>query len=310
MRNKLIIFLCFSLNIYLPGMGFQLIKTIENDEFYKLREVAVSQNGIYILDVGNKTVFHYSTDFNHIQTISNAGQGPGEFIEPNDIIVEKDTLWILGHTLMKVGKFVDGKLFDSFQMERMPFSFTKVKKQFIVSQVFSSSFLSSYSVGGQLIDLTKAQGVAKKKLFGSSFNLFSALTHLSSSKDNIYLTYEYKNAIEKYDMNMEFVKSKNISEKIKEPIVKKGNNNSWYIDGNAIAKDIEYFQKKVYVLWMSQKEQVECEGLSQLSVFTENLKFIETVTIPDCVVGIDIYDNKLYGVCNEPYPMVVIYEIE
>lgn len=310
MKNKMLIFLCFSLNIFLIGMDLHLIKSIENNEFYKLSKIDVSSDGIYILDVGNQSVFHYSHDYKYNQIISRAGQGPGEFIEPNDIIAEKDTLWILGHTLMKVGKFVDGKLFDSFQMERMPFSFTKVKKQFIVSQVFSSSFLSSYNSSGQLIDSTKAQGAAKKKLYGASLNVFSSLVHLTSSDENVFLTYEYKNAVEKYDLNMKLEKSKKIFKKIKEPKVKKGNENSWHIDGNAIAKDIEYFQNKVYVLWMSQEEQVDCEGLSQLSVFTENLKNIETITIPHCVEGVDIYDNKLYGVCNEPYPMVVIYEIE
>lgn len=298
----------FIITVY--ATDFKLVNEIENHEFYKLKKIAVSNDGIFILDGGNQVVFQYSLAGEYQQSISGPGQGPGEFIEPNNIIVSEDTLWILGHTLMRVGEFVDAEYTGSFQMERMPFSFCRIANHFIVGQVFSTTFLSKYNSRGVLQDSTSFQGASRKKFKNIPFPLFSTLTHMSSSDTHMYLTYEYKNAIEKYDQNLKLLKSKKIAKKIKEPKVKDGGNNQWYIEGDALAKDIQYFNKQIYVLWMSQIAQVECEGLSQLSIFDENLKFIENVTIPDCVVGFDIYNGNLFGVCNEPYPKVVIYEIQ
>ena len=297
----------FAISLY--ATDFKLVNEINNDEFYKLKKIAVSDVGIFVLDGGNQIVFQYSLDGEYLHTISGPGQGPGEFIEPEDIIVNKDTLWILGHTLMRVGQFIDAEFIGLFQMEKMPISFCRIANHFIVGQVFSITFLSKYNSLGILQDSTSFQGAARKKFGKSPFPLFSTLTHMSSSDTYMYLTYEYKNAIEKYDQNLKLLKSKKIAKKIKEPKVKDGGNSHWYIEGDALAKDIQYFNKKVYVLWMSQIAQVECEGLSQLSIFDENLKFIENVTIPDCVVGFDIYNGNLFGVCNEPYPKIVIYEI-
>ncbi|MBC8185585.1 6-bladed beta-propeller [candidate division KSB1 bacterium] len=296
------------INLY--ATDFNLVNEIENDEFYKLKKIAVSDEGVFVLDVGNQVVFQYALDGEFLHTISGPGQGPGEFIEPTNIIVNEDTLWILGHTLMRVGQFIEAEFSGLFQMEKMPIAFCKIANNFIIGQVFSTTFLSKYNSQGILQDSTSFQGAARKKFKNIPFPLFSTLTHMSSSDTHMYLTYEYKNAIEKYDQNLKLLKSKKIAKKLKEPKVKDGGNNNWYIEGDAIAKDIQYFNNKVYVLWMSQIAQVECEGLSQLSIFDENLKFIENVTIPDCVVGFDIYNGNLFGACNEPYPKVVIYEIQ
>ncbi len=286
------------------------VGTIENDEFYELRKVAVSKSGIFILDVGNKTVFQYSLNGEYQSTISEPGQGPGEFIEPVSILADKDTLWILGHTLMRIGTFVKGQFEQSIQMDKMPVSFCIIANQFVVGEIFSSRFLARYSTTGTLLDSASFQGAAKKKFNGAPFPLFSALTHMTSSDSHIYLTYEYKNAVEKYDPNLKLIKSKKISRKIKEPQVKEGLDNSWYIDGDAIAKDIQYDHNRVYVLWLQQKLQVDCEGLSRISVFDEDLKHLYDLDLPDCVIGFDVFDGRLYGLCNEPIPRVVIYALD
>ena len=288
----------------------KLIYIIGNDQFYQLRKVAVNKTGIYLLDSGSQTVFHYSINGDLISRVSNPGQGPGEFIEPVDIDVTGDTLWILGHTLMRIGEFVSGDFVRSFQMEKMPISFTRINNRFIVGQIFSSSFLSIFSSNGILLDSALLQGAAKRKINGSPFPVFSTLIHMTSSNSHIYITYEYKNAVEKYSPDLRLLKSRKISKKLKEPRVQDGGNNQWFIDGNAIAKDIQYSNGRIYVLWMKQELTVDCEGLSQISVFDEKLRHEMDIVLPDCILGFDIYDGKLYGVCEEPHPKVMVYEIE
>jgi hypothetical protein len=40
--------------------GLISVGTIENNAFYKLSKIAVSNKGLFILDVGDQTVFHYT----------------------------------------------------------------------------------------------------------------------------------------------------------------------------------------------------------------------------------------------------------
>ncbi len=288
----------------------KFIDKIVSDDFYKLTKIIVVPKSIYLLDVGNTKIYQFTNFLKLFNVIGSYGLGPGEFVEPNDILVNGDTLWVLDHSSMRINTFINGDFVSFTQLEIMPISFDKIGNRFSVGHVFSSVFMANYSMDGSHIDSVSFQGASKLYFKGSPFPIFSALTHMASSEKYIYLTYEYKNAVEKYNSNLQLIKSTFISEYIEEPEVRDGGGNQFYIDGMAIAKDIQFYQNKVYVLWMAQNEQIECEGLSQLSVFDSDLNHEQDITLPDCIVGFDIHDGKLYGVCEEPEPQVVIYNFD
>jgi len=309
-RKTLAIIANLIITLAMGGAELASDQTIKSDTFYRLHRVAVSEQGIFLLDQGRKTVDHYSLAGEYLESMGAEGQGPGEFVEPQNLLITGDTLWVLGHTMRRIVKFVDGQFAGAIQMQSMPISFSRIGTDFIVGHVFTPTFLIKYNHQGQPLDSSRHQGASRKKFKNSPFPIFSALTHMTASRSHFYLTYEYKNAVEKYSPELRLKKSAKIAKRLKEPQVKDGGNNQWYIDGDAIAKDIKYSVGKVYVLWMAQIEQVECEGLSRISIFDENLKAIAEMDLPDCVVGFDVFRGKLYGVCNEPEPRVVVYHLE
>lgn len=313
--NQFRLFLFYLLMILSVSFGKTITKIdeINNDDFYKLKKIVVNETGIYILDAGNVEVFHYSSPHQLKSRFMRAGQGPGESIEPQGLIADRDTIYVLGHTLRRIIKFVNAQEDKQLKLNHnLPAAFTKLTNKFIVNFVMDDIFLSVYDINGKELSSICPIGAAKEKLKDSPTNLFSCISHLSSDDHFLYITYLYKNRIEKYDLNFNLIESKEINEKLQEPYVtqnRAGQFQNYFINGNEISKNLQHYKGKLYLLWQNQPATADCKNLNILSIYDTNLQHFQDFYFNECVSDFYIYNELIYCVSNEPVPKVLIYEL-
>ncbi len=118
MKKQLILFLIFSLYIFMTSLAFSEqiklsldleIKEPENIIFYGLGDIATdSKNNIYILDEKEKFVYLFNEEGKFLKKIGRPGQGPGEFVRPCSIYIDsKDIIYVLDESQRRV------EIFDS-----------------------------------------------------------------------------------------------------------------------------------------------------------------------------------------------------
>lgn len=89
-----------------PKVSLELVRKIgdvdtedENVAFNYPSDVAVDATGnIYILDAGNTRIQKFSPDGKYLATIGRKGQGPGEFVMPDGLDIDKDGNLVVSDT--------------------------------------------------------------------------------------------------------------------------------------------------------------------------------------------------------------------
>jgi len=86
----------------------------ENDSillFKSIERVKMdSKKNIYVLDLKGFQVVKFDSKGNHIKSFGSQGNGPGEFLDPYDMEIRNDTLYVADNGLKKVLRFdIDGK---------------------------------------------------------------------------------------------------------------------------------------------------------------------------------------------------------
>jgi sugar lactone lactonase YvrE len=89
-----------------PQVALELVRKLgdvdtedENLAFHYPSDVAVDgQGNIYVLDTGNTRVQKFGPDGKYLATIGRKGQGPGEFIMPEGINIDKDGNLVVSDT--------------------------------------------------------------------------------------------------------------------------------------------------------------------------------------------------------------------
>ncbi len=86
----------------------------ENYRFYRAIDLAVdSREDIYVADGGNNRIQKFDKSGNYILTIGKKGQGPGEFTDISDILVdEENNVYVLGARRIQIfnssGEYLNG----------------------------------------------------------------------------------------------------------------------------------------------------------------------------------------------------------
>lgn len=89
-----------------PEVALDLVRKIgdvetedEHVAFNYPNDVAVDKDGIiYVLDAGNTRIQKFGPDGRYLATIGRKGQGPGEFIMPDGLDIDKDGNLVVGDT--------------------------------------------------------------------------------------------------------------------------------------------------------------------------------------------------------------------
>jgi hypothetical protein len=100
-----------------PRLALELVRKIgdvdtedEHVAFNHPNDVAVDKDGaIYVLDAGNTRIQKFGPDGRFLATIGRKGQGPGEFILPSGLDLDKDGNLVVGDTAQsRVHVIIDG----------------------------------------------------------------------------------------------------------------------------------------------------------------------------------------------------------
>ncbi|MCF7805553.1 MAG: 6-bladed beta-propeller [Candidatus Marinimicrobia bacterium] len=294
----------------------QKVREINHERFYRLKEITSDGSKTFVLDEGNLKVFVISENGELITSFGRQGKGPGEFVEPVDIVLHNDTLAVLEHSGLKVVQFdTAGTFLNEFSVKQMlPFSFNYSDGEYqVVTLTHNDGYLQRYSVSGQLIKSNVVDGSASEPLSDKApqqMQIFSKMNFWTNSNYDYYAGYFYKPVIEKYNSNFRNVETATLKLDLPEPSVEL-RGNAAFIRGEPIVYDIQYFNGALYALWWNRNlQQIECNGFATLSKYSADLILEEKSVLPDCLLGFHINNGFLYGICNEPVPKVVIYALE
>jgi hypothetical protein len=173
----------------------------ESKIFYQPKTLALdSQGNIYVLDSGNNRIQKFAPDGRFISSIGRKGQGPGEFISASDIYIDgNDKIFIADngnnriHILASGGRYI-----SSFRVDKKINGIVVDKS----GNVFASidrpdiALIHKYSLSGSLI--TKFGKVQEYEHFVLQ-NALNLNTITIDSRHNIFLTFIYRNMVQKYD---------------------------------------------------------------------------------------------------------------
>ena len=179
----------------------------ENYQFYRIRDVVRDSDGnIYVLDAGNYRVQKFSSDGKYLMTIGRKGQGPGELLGPRLMnIGNEGNLYIPDAFNSRVQKLSpDGKDIGSYRFAIG----TDFLRSFSTGELVCSSLQDYSGVVPDLFSLVSVldnngnviRTIGKPQEYDNTKTKRIGNTTIGDvdKNDNIYLTYENINRIEKY----------------------------------------------------------------------------------------------------------------
>lgn len=204
-----------------PRVAIEFVKTIgeletedENLAFHMPSDVAVElKNNILVLDSGNHRIQKFDTDGNYLTTIGNKGQGPAEFYFPISLDVDSEGLLYVSDPQNQRIQILnpDGTEYKTVKV---------IKESPGIIRVLNSGDLLMGKGGlmigfgpgmeesGEQPDLMKVLDLEGNvlKTFVRPLDYKNALMNrmgngihfTADESDNIYVTFDYQNRIEKY----------------------------------------------------------------------------------------------------------------
>ncbi len=111
-RFTFFLFIIFS-GILSYGTELTLHSVFKNENILIPSKIVISDNDLYILDRGDHTIKVFSKTSELQRKIGKKGEGPGEFLNPTDILVTQDSLFVLDKFKVDFFSKQDGKLQSS-----------------------------------------------------------------------------------------------------------------------------------------------------------------------------------------------------
>ncbi|MFC1492467.1 6-bladed beta-propeller [candidate division KSB1 bacterium] len=188
----------------------------ENQMFYKPSDIALDDEGnIYIMDTGNFKVKKFNSEGEFILSFGNRGEGPGEFLQSVSIEVNNDgNIVVLDKTNQRFEVFSKkGIRISDFKFEKMP-SLFKINstgeyvvhgRSVITLPVIGSGKRPDDMGDESILQICKKDGLRLREL-GVSEEFGNPISNIRINSvefdvdkgDNVFLSYTYKNLIEKY----------------------------------------------------------------------------------------------------------------
>ena len=255
----------------------------ENYLFFIPNSIACDDEGnLYILDRGNFRIQKFDTQGNYVATIGRYGLGPAEFVDPTSLNIDSDGRLYIGDRSRKriIELLPDGYEVRRFQFDESSYSYFKLLqlKEFIFPHPESSdSFLFKiYDFEGNLkrtIGMGKDYGDMRVNITMNTFY------YAVDNYDNIYVTYKYRNLMEKYSSDgkliMQIDRPLNYDTKVKvKNKVSRGGQRWKDISVNTISSGICIDTKgRIWVVTLSRQEKDEEYASRSTSLSGESVTY-------------------------------------
>jgi len=199
-------------------VAIKLVRTIgdvdtedENLAFNSPSDIAMDSAGnIYILDSGNQRIQKFSPEGKYLATIGRKGQGPGEFVSPSSLDIDsKGYLYVLDSNQRKLQILTpEGKEFKSILAIKHNLDKVRVLKSGLLVARGRVNWNPENKKGmspPKLLKLLDFQMNVQKE-FGDVYDYKEQITNEFGNfvqfevdmEDNIFLSFNYQNRIEKY----------------------------------------------------------------------------------------------------------------
>lgn len=180
-------------------------ETNPNFQFYKPMDVKVDKdNNLYVLDAGDFRIQKYDPDGKYVSSFCRKGQGPGEFLKADGLVIDKEGNLYIVNNFLEVLKLDNqgteinrikksGRRFDGFSLlnsgEYAIVMYADRNKDPIVG-IFDK-------------DLKFVRKIGTKEDHGDGEYdwLYNVVDYQIDNDDNFYFSYSNNNRIEKYELN-------------------------------------------------------------------------------------------------------------
>jgi len=184
----------------------------ENYQFYNPRDIEVDKEGnIYILDTGNDRIQKFDRNGEYISTLGRKGQGPGEFNIPTVLCLDSGlNLHVLDFRNRRIQVFSPlSELITTVKTPQFPICIRTLNSGKTVINTLQFSLPGRQSGGDEtktyLINIIDSEGEEIKKFCElEKYNHWQITNTANASyieidkDDNIYVSFQYQNRIEKY----------------------------------------------------------------------------------------------------------------
>ena len=324
-----------------PEIGIKHIRTIgeldakdDNLLFYQISDVSKDTYGnLYILDRGNYRIQKFSNTGEFIETIGRRGQGPGEFINPIALDINKNGILMCADGTTKSIQFFNSekKLIDYIRCEDSGDIISGarfISDSKIVVPSTNVDFVDVQKRGEMkpLVQIYDTDGnVINEFVKPKTYNNFRE-THFGNSirftvdnLDNIYVTFRTQNRIEKYSKTGKLLMriTRPLNFDIVEPVRMENSMNMKQIPSYvSTAIDVDDKGRFWVCTYIKQPDEKGGEGdmeawsrqtyeiinrtdLQSLDIFDQDGTLLCTIPLSINVQKMRIFGNKIYFISHE-----------
>lgn len=301
-----------------------------NKSFYKLADLTTdTENNIYVLDRGTKSIKKFDSKGNFIVSFGRSGQGPGEFLSPASIFFRDKRIYVLDRLSKRISLFsFDGEFISSFQTKTVqPVNFVvdNFRNLHVLEQ--NTDFrVYIYSENGDVIgqygEIISGQNVFETYVLNNG--------HMDIDKSGyIYISFIQPYRIDKYNQQGELIATftRKVKYKVVKPeldVTKEGRyttvKNNFY---TRISRDISVQGNYIYHLVTNGTDFLPLG--KYIDVFTVEGDYVNTIDLGHCCEkiyvdshdhlytlikpGIALPNQSIQGNSNVDYPRVDVYQI-
>ena len=304
----------------------------ENYMFYRPKDVVKDdQRNIYLLDAGNYRIQKFDSDGKYLTTIGRKGPGPSEFEQPYCLNIDSEDTLYIGDS---IGRHIIVLSPDGKEIRRIKISFVlddflllksgnfimfsdpnkKLRSEDMIEETRLVSVLDKYGNIVNEFGILHDYGDHQFNYWGNSFEMALDIY------DNVYLTFNSQNRIEKYSSDGEllFMAERLLNYELSHKMAKMGMERKGVIVGYMDYAEFTDVSKSIGIdhknrIWVQtykrQKEENDKPvDYLEFEIFDENAILLGKIPVPQAGSA-RIIDDRIYFLEDKEEMCIYEYKI-
>lgn len=309
----------------------------ENFQFFRPTDAALDFDGnIYILDSGNFRIQKFDSNGKFLATIGKKGQGPGELLSSREMCIGTDSLlYVPDSENRRIHIFsLSGQAMGGIKMTERGFSSIRsLSSGELVPYLLK--FPSSEETGMEpvLLAIMNRNGEIMNR-FGKILDLGETIVNLLANKiffdvdshDNIIITFQNENRIDKYDPDGSHLLR--VDRRLEYDVENKWEMSSFEREGAAFTFPVQDFtlvtqglgiddMDRVWVLRMKKQpkgsqladQNINLDDWFVLEIFDENGLLLGNLSMPEIATSMRVSGDRLFFIDSRKEMCIYEYRI-